>query len=254
MLHGVCVDTSKKVRLQNITTSLCNEQTVSATTLSITYLIAFSHHPATCSFSAAAKRPRSSTTPPSSRQVKRMREGEYNRFVSTPPSDAARYPEFRKRQEAAGGPMIYCNRPPLASSIPVTLLHPILGKFVDECCSYIPTKEDNAFVLELSTEMSGFFDSEECRRTSFITMLEKHCHIQLIAGEVGKGYRTDGHRLSGGCMDLLTEAKIELAGVPGAEPYFQGCVYYRESSKLRNAKDFLSPLPCLLIFYCGNIL
>jgi hypothetical protein len=171
-----------------------------------------------------------------------------------PPSEMALRTQFKKFQETNGGPFAYCNRPPSASSIPVTLLHPIFGKFVDECRSYSPTKEDNAFVLELSTEMSGFFNNEDHRRDRFIAILEEHYHIQLITGEIGNGYRTDGHRLSGGYMDLVTEAKNELADVYGAEPYFQGCSYYRESSKLRNTEDFFSSLPCLLIIYCGNLL
>ena len=103
---------------------------------------------------------------------------------------------FAKLQgdENDNNPLIYCNCPSWTSSTPVTLLHPIFGEFVDDCQNYKPTEVDNAFVLELSTEMSKIYDTEaEC--TKIFCDLLYHCyHIQLYTAEVPrKSYRTDRH-------------------------------------------------------------
>jgi hypothetical protein len=174
-------------------------------------------------------------------------------FVSRAPSEQAIPSQFIKLQSKAEEPFAYCNRPHSASSIPVTLLHPIFGRFIDDSHTYAPVKEDNAFVLELSAAMSDVFRNEAARRDEFIAILSRHYEIQLVAGEIGgTGYKTDGHCLAGGYMDLVSEAKNELGSSAGAEPYFQGCLHYRASAKQSHADDSMSVLPCFQLFYCGN--
>jgi hypothetical protein len=161
--------------------------------------------------------------------------------------------QFIKLQSKAEGPFAYCNRPDSALSTPVTLLHPIFGKFIDNSHSYVSTKEDNAFVFELSVAMSGVFRDEAARRDEFITILYRHYKIQLIAGEIGgTSHTTDGHGLASGYMHLISEAQNELGGSAGVEPYFQRCLYYRTSAKQSNADDSMFVLPCFQLFYCGN--
>lgn len=185
--------------------------------------------------------------------MKRLRAAYDEAFVSRPPSDLAVPSQFTKLQTKAKEPFAYCNRPRSASSIPVTLLHPIFGKFIDESRTYVPTKEDNAFVLELSAEMSSIFRDKATRQDKFITVLQKHYQIQLVAGKiVGTSYETDGHCLAGGYMNLVTEAKNELGGSASGEPYFQACSNYRESTRRSSADNTMSVLPCFQLFYCGN--
>ncbi|KZP10855.1 hypothetical protein FIBSPDRAFT_937807 [Athelia psychrophila] len=149
------------------------------------------------------------------------------------------------------GPYAYCNRPATASSIPVTLLHPVFGTFVDECSTYSPTDRDNAFVTELSTAMSHLFPLEVDRRDLFLEIINRHYDLGLEPAELAGGpYRTGGHCIEGGHMYCLTQAKDELGG-GGADPYLQGCAYYRELAMRRNTTDYFSSLPCLLIYYSG---
>jgi hypothetical protein len=97
------------------------------------------------------------------------------------------------------------------------------------------------------------FRDEVTRRDEFITILYRHYKIQLVMGEIGgTRYKTDGHSLAGGDMDLVCVAQNELGSSAGAEPYFQGSLYYRASANQSNADDSMSVLPCFQLFYCGN--
>ncbi|KZP10866.1 hypothetical protein FIBSPDRAFT_757502 [Athelia psychrophila] len=183
--------------------------------------------------------------------VKRAREEHNNRFATTAPSTTGIAQQFSKNQNQPGGPYAYCNRPATASSIPVTLLHPVFGTFVDECSTYSPTDRDNAFVTELSTAMSHLFPLEVDRRDLFLEIINRHYDLGLEPAMLAGGpYRTGGHCIEGGHMYCLTQAKDELGG-GGADPYLQGCAYYRESAMRKNTTDYFSSLPCLLIYYSG---
>lgn len=161
--------------------------------------------------------------------------------------------KFNMVQMYHGAPLMYHNRPPSASSIPVTLLHPIFGTFIDETYTYVPTAEDNAFIRELFVAMSGLYGLETDRRQAFIQLLSEHYKIELIPGEIGAtGYQTDGHCLAEQYMFVVTAAKNELGTGSIEEPYFQGYCYYREAFKSTNAADHFSSLPSFLIFYCGK--
>jgi len=70
---------------------------------------------------------------------------------------------------------LYCNRPvSTRASIPVTLLHPIFGQFVDDCDTHIPTEEGNSLVLDLSQAMSDFYEDENARASKFREILIAH--------------------------------------------------------------------------------
>ncbi|KDQ19682.1 hypothetical protein BOTBODRAFT_143115 [Botryobasidium botryosum FD-172 SS1] len=143
--------------------------------------------------------------------------------------------DFFKAQEDVKGPLVYCNRPLSATSIPVTLLHPVFGTFVDDSQNYAPAATDYAFVFDLTLSMSGYFSSEDERRDAFIKLLFDYYEIQLSPSEIGAGYRTDGHVIVGGFIPALTEAKGKFAS-DGAEPYFQGCTYYVEAYKTAHSE------------------
>lgn len=154
-----------------------------------------------------------------------------------------------------GQPYAYCNRPHTAFTIPVTLLHPLLGKFVDECETYEPNKDDNTFVSDLSEPMSQLGVPEQTRQNDFRQCFLNYTGIQLQTGPVGMTpYWTDGHATVRDYLFVLTEAKAELSSKSKADPTLQGLLYYHEFVKyaisIRPAIA-RTALPCLFIFYVG---
>lgn len=123
---------------------------------------------------------------------------------------------------------------------------------MDDCKSYKPTEEDNAFVLELSASMSEFWSTEKLRADAFRSLLLKHYNIQLYAADVpNTSYQTDGHACILGYPFLITKAKREV-GSGGSDPYLQVALYYFEFLRTLAAKTPSSVLPCFNIFYFGK--
>lgn len=148
----------------------------------------------TLPFVGRSKRPHSPS--PGSDETSKRRQKYIKSLPSGPPSSQVVPTMFTKLQGNAkdGNPKFYCNRPSWASSIPVTLLHLIFGEFVDDCEIYKPTEVDNAFVLDLSTNMSEIYDTEAERAKVFCNLLYQYYRIQLYPADVpGTSYRTDGH-------------------------------------------------------------
>ncbi|KAG2058628.1 hypothetical protein BDR06DRAFT_1030345 [Suillus hirtellus] len=114
-----------------------------------------------------------------------------------------------------------CNRPRRAAdSLPVTLLEPIFGEFVDDCQNYQPTDHDNDFVWKLSENMSSFHPDELTRMNVFRHLLRGY-GIILHSSAIGSTkYTTDGHFLSadGNFVQVILEGKNEI-GSGGAEPF-----------------------------------
>jgi hypothetical protein len=163
----------------------------------------------------------------------------------SPSSVAKHQAEHQDPQE----PRILCNRPAGLLSIPVTLLHPIFGQFMDNCRDHVPTPQDNEFVRVLSSRMSDFFVTETARRDAFIDIMSQYYHLQLSPAAVpGTDYKTDGHATANGEVYMISEAKNEL-GTSG-DPVYQTALCYLEFMRLRHNED--SVLPCLHIYYAGE--
>ncbi|KAI6006425.1 hypothetical protein EDC04DRAFT_2969244 [Pisolithus marmoratus] len=130
-------------------------------------------------------------------------------------------------------------RPPDGiSTIPVMLLHTVFGEFVDECHTHEPTSEDNTFVLELSSQMSKFFENE-----------------RIVASSIADSdYQTDRDVHMNGRRYMILEVKSEV-GSKGAEPYCQAILYYFEGSKDKvmkaSKKHMQFNFPCLIITLFG---
>ena len=110
------------------------------------------------------------------------RADHYAQFPSRAPSDQAAPAEFEKLQTMKPLPLAFCNRPAAASSTPVTLMHPIFGRFVDECNTHTPTKDDNDFIAILSKCMSGFLRTRgnvEIPSSIFLDSTELSCFLQI---------------------------------------------------------------------------
>ncbi|KAI5986002.1 hypothetical protein EDC04DRAFT_2589995 [Pisolithus marmoratus] len=139
-------------------------------------------------------------------------------------------------------------------TIPVTLLHTVFGEFVDECRTHEPTSEDNTFVLELSSQMSKFFENESQRQKTFMEILRNH-NIGIVASSIADSdYQTDGDVHVNGCRYMILEVKSEV-GSKGAEPYCQAILYYFEGSKdevtKASKKQTQFNFPCLIITLFG---
>ena len=156
-------------------------------------------------------------------------------------------------QISSGEPVWCFNRPPEAgAATPVTLLHPIFGKFLDDCKTHCPNESDNQLVLELSIKMSKYYATEEKRMSEFRAIMERYGIVLGASTIEGTNYRTDGHLRIGERVILLVEGKNEI-GSTGAEPIFQGLAYY--SSVVSDPASRPSDrFPLFLIFVVGELL
>jgi hypothetical protein len=138
-----------------------------------------------------------------------------------------------------------------SAPIPVTLLNPIFGEFVDNCENHKPTDRDNALVLELSTAMSAFYTKEGGRANCIREIFAKY-GIHLVWTKIeGTGYETDGDILHRDSRFVIVEMKNEF-GYSGAEALFQAILYYLESNRKQAPKMQGSVLPCLIVIIIGS--
>jgi hypothetical protein len=148
---------------------------------------------------------------------------------------------------------IHWNRPPsAASSIPPTLLHPIFGKFIDDCENYEPTAADNKLVWTLSAAMSGFFKDESTRPSTFREILQGSGFEVFKTKIGGTQFKTDGDIQSLGFRHTITEVKNET-GSGRAEPHAQGISYHIHSTKSSVAEIPGFRFPCILITLVGKL-
>jgi hypothetical protein len=138
--------------------------------------------------------------------------------------------------------------------VPVTLLHPIFGQFIDECKEYKPTAIDNAFVLELSEAMSKVYPDEADRGKGIRQLFGDMYDIDFMQTvREGTTYTTDGdvgHNNDRNLSCALVEFKDDV-GSKGAEPFMQSILYYLELTRARAPKMPNSVLPCMVINVFG---
>lgn len=176
-----------------------------------------------------------------------LRKQYLDRNPACPPSAAAhRQYEVQKLQN----PRILCNRPPELTSIPVVLLHPIFGAFVDNCRDHVPTPEDYAFAHRISYRMSDLFREDSERPDAFIQIISNGMCVDLDAAQSAGTYSTGGHATTiKGETYLLLEVRNELGGGAG-DPVYQSASRYLEY--VRNRSGDGSVLPCLHIYCAGE--
>jgi len=147
---------------------------------------------------------------------------------------------------------IHWNRPPSAAHlIPPTLLHPIIGKFVDDCHNHNPTTEDNALVFSLSEKMSGFFETEKDRVSTFQAVLKAN-GINISGTKIEHtNYTTDGDIQLHGHRYVIFEAKNEMQS-GNADVLSQAISYYTHSTSSYVVEKAGFRFPCLLITLAGR--
>jgi hypothetical protein len=157
--------------------------------------------------------------------------------------------------------VFHFERPFLAAAhdIPLTLLHPIFGKFVDDCEKHVPTREDNLLAHGLRYTMSKIFSDESERVHEFIEILRQQ-GIEARGSELyseGTTCRTDGDIQVNGFRFVIIEFKNEI-GAGGSEPLLQGIWYYQRSvcgggeMRMQVANYPNSLLPCLILYAFGS--
>ena len=166
------------------------------------------------------------------------------------PSERGKPKEFLKVQSDSRDPGFHFNRPfSCASTIPTTLHHPVFGKFIDDCETHVPTRDDNALALDLSYAMSQIYDNELLRANEFRRILTKY-KIRTTVTTIDSSFKTDGDMQYDNSRFLIIEVKAEIAAA-GAEPLFQAICYYLESTRQKMERSTGSSLPCLLIYLFG---
>jgi len=168
----------------------------------------------------------------------------------TSPSDLSQPKYFRHLNQSR----FALHRPPNHTVLPLALLHPIFAEFVANVELHQPTPEDNALVLELREVMSGLWEDEATQSEKFRHILAKHYDIQLYPAEVASTKRTtDGHAIVGKYMYVV----FEMKGWNGkGDLEVQASLYPLEAFRpvLRNEKDPLDVLPCIIVYCVGGCL
>ena len=134
--------------------------------------------------------------------------------------------------------------------MPLSLLHPIFGEFVDDAENYVPTLNDGPFLLEFVEAMVDVYKAENERRETVLNIFRKY-NMHINPTSIGE-YRTDGDLSSGKFRYLIFEFKNEI-GATGAEPFFQGILYYLEGTRKFASQHRNSVLPCIIVLIFGAL-
>ena len=188
---------------------------------------------------------------PNESDLETRRKQFFNDFPPDAPSNLAKPTEFAKLLQRQTNTQIFCNRPWDAFSTPVTLLHRVFGKFVDDCEVYIPDAKTTSFVWAFMEMMCDFYKDERARVEIVRKMFWKYFDIKLEPAEIGgSGFTTDGHASVGYSVYLNTEGKNEFGSTP-ADPSMQSIVYGRYHVGNVNDRPG-SRFPCLHMYYFGK--
>lgn len=168
------------------------------------------------------------------------------------PSTWGKAEEFEKIQRDDHLFFACCRPPKRKHSIPLTLLDPVFGKFLDDCKQSPVGAEDYFAASELQQAMCQFYNKEASRLLAFHEVLEKY-GIKLHSRGVGATqFLTDGHLLKGDHPVIILEGKNEISQGT-AEPTLQALLYYNALCKSGNVwRDKSSCHPCFAIVLAGR--
>ena len=164
------------------------------------------------------------------------------------PSSGGQPKIFAEKQ--ATDAKILCNRPPGTSPpIPLTLLHPIFAKFVDDGENSQPSRQINQFTLTLAESMSKFYPDEKARTKEF-KLLFSNIGIELQTIRItGTGYEMDAALIKRNKFLVVSgEIKNDVANV---DPFLQAILYYLEQTREVAPTLPSSILPALIVICAG---
>lgn len=146
---------------------------------------------------------------------------------------------------------ILCGRPPETSPpIPLTLLHPIFAKFVDDCEHSQPSRRINQFTLKLAESMSKFYLDENAR-TKELKLLFSDIGIDLQTIKItGTAYEMDAALIKGNKF-LLICGEIKNDAANNVDPFLQAILYYLEQTRAVALMFPSSLLPALILICAG---
>jgi hypothetical protein len=174
----------------------------------------------------------------------------FKRTKARAPSQQGQTPEFEELQK---GDLYYaCGRPvEREADVPLTLLHPVFGQFVDDCRKIAPTRADYAVAFQLREKMCAFYPNEGDRRQKICETLQKY-GIAIHPGPIGgTEHKTDGHVCSCNRPVLILEVKNDI-GWKGAEPSLQLVLYFWIFCDEHGLADESMCHPCLVVFIAGE--
>ncbi|KAG8859337.1 hypothetical protein FRB96_004552 [Tulasnella sp. 330] len=104
------------------------------------------------------------------------------------------------------------DKPCGAEDLPITLLHPVFGRFFDGCDTIVLAHEDYDLILNLSKHMRDFH-ADDSRMHIFNNVMNDYLgtHLALVSGTLpSSSYIPDGHALVDDCVLALAQAKLEV--------------------------------------------
>lgn len=196
---------------------------------------------------------RASSPHPEEPSLKLHRSNYFDKFPNIAPSTLAQPSQFSNIQKDPNT-LMFCNRPRTANSTPITLLHPIFGKFVEDCKVHPLDPEMAKFTLELATDMCKFYQDEADFALAFRALIGERLKIKLEAARVpGTKFDTDGHASVGSHVYVYvnTESKNKV-GSTAADPSLRSAIYYHHHTKYSVSKVQNSRFPCLHLYFFGK--
>ncbi|CAG8545498.1 10533_t:CDS:2 [Ambispora leptoticha] len=173
------------------------------------------------------------------------------------PSKLGEPEEWYKRQKTTAVDAICLNHcPPTASSsIPISLLCSIFGKFKDLCDEFSES-EDNLFAHDFCFEMAKCYNYESERQNKANDMLSKYLKrpVQPIVTE--NNHRTDGTMCYIQGSNVYHEANVKYKKYncsSNACPYLENCGYFLAfcGEKENHPTYHVTNFPCFLIIISG---
>jgi hypothetical protein len=184
-------------------------------------------------------------------EVGRDRKKFCSQRKSEAPSNGGNPQTFLSKQ-AKFDEYIPCNRPyGYPTALPLSLLHPIFGEFVDDAENYVPTSDDGQFLLAFVQAMANIYKLEDGRKETLLAVFN-HYNIPIKPTMIGR-FTTDGDLSIGSFKFLIAELKNEI-GSKAAEPFFQAILYFLEATRKCATQNLNSILPCIIVLIFGSFL
>jgi len=132
-------------------------------------------------------------------------------------------------------------------ALPLSLLYPILGEFVDDAENYLLMPDDVPCFLAFVEAMVNVYKVEDSRRDTVLSISENHkMYIKLTL--IGK-FSIDVDLSSGKFRFSIFEFKNEIRAT-AAEPFCQTVLYYLEAMQKFAGQHCNSILPCSFLRRC----
>ncbi|CAG8806029.1 6414_t:CDS:2 [Gigaspora margarita] len=192
---------------------------------------------------------------------KKVKRSYFDMINSLPaPSKLGEPEEWYKRQKTNAVDAICLNHCPstASSSVPVSLLCSVFGKFKD-LCDELSESKDNLFAYDFCIEMAKHYNYESVCQTTANKMLSEYLKrsVQPIVTE--DNCCTDGTVCYGDGPNAYREVNVEYKKhncSSEACPYLENCGYYLIfcAEKEEHSSYHVTNFPCFLIVISGIVI